>query len=56
MAGRPFIHGVAAFGEAGGAHVATLLANDLANAMIQIGAASLSELRKADVRISGAWQ
>jgi L-lactate dehydrogenase (cytochrome) len=56
MAGRPFIHGVAAFGEAGGAHVATLLANDLANTMIQIGVASLPELRKADVRISGAWR
>lgn len=52
LAGRPFLYGVCALGPAGGGHVATLLREDLANNMIQIGVDSLAGLREAAVHKS----
>ncbi len=59
MAGRPFLYGIAALGAEGGAHVAQLLANDLANNMIQIGVDKVAGLREVEVRqmpFNGAWR
>jgi len=44
LLGRAFMYGVAALGEYGGDHVATILKDDLQNNMVQLGIASLSEL------------
>lgn len=52
LAGRPFIHGVAALGKFGGDHVANILIDDLKNNMVQLGVKDLKELRKAQAIIS----
>ena len=44
MMGRPFMYGVAALGEAGGAHAIEILRDDLKNNMIQLGCARIDEL------------
>jgi len=44
MMGRPFMYGVAALGEAGGAHAIEILRDDLKNNMIQLGCARVDEL------------
>jgi isopentenyl diphosphate isomerase/L-lactate dehydrogenase-like FMN-dependent dehydrogenase len=54
LAGRAFMLGVAALGEAGGAHVAELLAADLKSNMAQLGCATLEEL--GDRLVQGAAQ
>lgn len=45
LCGRPYLYGAAAHGEAGADHVSHILATDLANNMVQLGASSLPELR-----------
>jgi len=45
MLGRPFLYGVAALGKYGAEHVAHILMDDLKNNMVQLGVASLGELR-----------
>jgi L-lactate dehydrogenase (cytochrome) len=45
FAGRPFIYGVSALGEAGATHVADLLVADLKNGMVQLGCRDLAALR-----------
>ena len=47
FAGRAFLLGLAAFGVRGGAHVAEIFADDLKNAMIQLGAKTTADLRLA---------
>jgi L-lactate dehydrogenase (cytochrome) len=44
MMGRPFMYGVGALGEAGGAHAIEILRDDLKNNMIQLGCARIEEL------------
>lgn len=44
MLGRPFMFGVSALGEAGGAHVIEILQEDLRNNMVQLGCRKLDEL------------
>ena len=44
LAGRAFVLGVAALGEAGGEVVAQILRADLENNMIQLGCSKVSEL------------
>ena len=46
LVGRPFLYGIAAIGEKGGDHVAKILEEEISNALIQIGAKNLSELRQ----------
>lgn len=46
LAGRPYLYGAAAHGEAGADHVSHILATDLANNMVQLGVSSLPELRR----------
>jgi L-lactate dehydrogenase (cytochrome) len=48
FAGRPFIYGVSALGEAGATHATELLIADLKNAMIQLGCRDLTELQTLD--------
>ena len=45
FAGRAFLSGLAAFGRAGGQHVAEIFSQDLENLMIQLGSKSLKDLR-----------
>ncbi|BFP43094.1 alpha-hydroxy acid oxidase [Flavobacteriaceae bacterium GF1] len=45
--GRPFIHGVCALGKYGSDHVAHILMDDLKNNMVQLGAKTVEEVRKA---------
>ena len=45
LAGRPYLYGAAAHGEAGADHVSHILATDLANNMVQLGVSRLSQLR-----------
>ena len=45
--GRPFIHGVCALGKYGSDHVAHILMDDLKNNMVQLGAKTVEEIRKA---------
>ena len=45
LLGRAFMYGVAALGRRGGDHVAELLKADLINNMVQLGCATLAELR-----------
>ncbi len=49
FAGRPFFYGVAALGKYGGDHAAHIFIDDLKNNMVQLGAANLAEVRKADL-------
>ena len=49
LAGRPFVHGIAALGKYGGDHVTNILIDDLKNNMVQLGVRNLEELRNADV-------
>jgi len=49
FAGRPYIYGVAALGQYGADHATHILIDDLKNNMVQIGAANLEEIRKADL-------
>lgn len=49
LAGRPFVQGVAALGQYGGDHAATIFVDDLKNNMVQVGAANIEELRMADL-------
>ncbi|WP_083649647.1 alpha-hydroxy-acid oxidizing protein [Salaquimonas pukyongi] len=46
LAGRPYLYGVAAHGEAGADHVSHILATDLANNMMQLGVSTLADLRR----------
>jgi L-lactate dehydrogenase (cytochrome) len=52
LVGRPFVQGVAGLGPLGGDHIAHILIDDLKNNMVQLGAQSLEDIRKADV----AWR
>lgn len=45
MLGRPFLYGVAAIGKYGADHVINILSDDLKNNMVQLGVASISELK-----------
>jgi L-lactate dehydrogenase (cytochrome) len=46
FAGRPFIYGAAAMGQAGTDHIVDIFKSDIENNMIQLGVKSLSELRE----------
>lgn len=46
FAGRPFLYGAAAMGQAGGDHVVDILKADLENNMIQLGVNNVFDLRK----------
>lgn len=46
LAGRPFLYGAAAFGQAGGELIADILKADLENNMIQLGMDKIPDLRK----------
>ncbi len=50
LLGRAFLYSVAALGEAGGHHVAKILADDYANNMVQLGVKDVDELRQLKVR------
>jgi L-lactate dehydrogenase (cytochrome) len=52
LVGRPFVQGVAGLGPLGGDHIAHILIDDLKNNMVQLGAQSIEDIRKADV----AWR
>ena len=45
LLGRAFMFGVAALGQQGGAHVVSILKDELENTMVQLGVDKLSELR-----------
>lgn len=45
MLGRPFLYGVAALGKYGADHVIHILSDDLKNNMVQLGVASIPELK-----------
>ena len=49
FAGRPFFYGAAALGKYGGDHAAHLFIDDLKNNMVQLGAATLAEIREGDL-------
>ncbi|WP_316013895.1 alpha-hydroxy acid oxidase [Roseobacter sp. HKCCA0434] len=53
FAGRPFLYGVAAAGQAGADQALHILRDDLDNAMRQFGAADLAELRRAHGVVAG---
>ena len=46
LLGRAFLYGVAALGDDGGDHVVEILLADMKNVMVQLGCASLQELRE----------
>ena len=46
LLGRAFMYGVAAFGEAGGAHVAEILLAELKANMAQIGVTTIAEVKQ----------
>lgn len=48
FAGRPFLYGAAAAGQAGADHALRILTADLSNALKQFGAANLADLRRPD--------
>jgi len=48
LAGRPFVYGVSALGRYGADHAAHIFIDDLKNNMVQVGAATVEELRKAE--------
>ena len=50
MLGRAFIYGVAALGDAGGDHTASILVDELKNVMTQLGCRDLDELARAGWR------
>ncbi|MFK7803620.1 MAG: alpha-hydroxy acid oxidase [Anaerolineae bacterium] len=49
LMGRPFMYGVGALGEAGGAHVIQLLINDLKTNMSQVGAQNIAEVKALEL-------
>ena len=49
FAGRPFFYGVAALGQNGGDHAAHIFIDDLKINMVQLGAANIQEIRKANL-------
>lgn len=49
FAGRPFFYGAAALGQYGGDHAAQIFIEDLKNNMVQLGAATIQEIREADL-------
>jgi len=54
FAGKAFLWGIAALGEAGPRHVIDLFVEELQSSLGQIGAQSIAEARQADVRHPGA--
>ena len=46
LVGRPFLYGLAAIGTHGGKHVAQILEEEIINALLQIGAKNITELRQ----------
>lgn len=49
FAGRAFVYAVAALGQYGGDHAASILIDDLKNNMVQLGASNIDEIRNADL-------
>ena len=43
---KPFLYGLAAIGTHGGKHVAQILEEEIINALLQIGAKNITELRQ----------
>ena len=54
FAGRAFLMGVAALGEAGGDHVARMFADDVRNALAFLGAKTVAELGSVSIRHASA--
>ena len=46
LVGRPFLFGIAAIGREGGNHVADILGDEISNALVQMGAKNIDELRQ----------
>ena len=46
LVGRPFLYGIAAIGREGGSHVANILRDEMDNALVQMGAKNIAELRQ----------
>ena len=46
LVGRPFLYGIAAIGKRGGDHVTKILEEEINNALVQIGAKNIQELRQ----------
>ena len=46
LVGRPFLYGIAAIGREGGSHVANILKDEMSNALVQMGAKNIAELRQ----------
>ncbi|CAI8347371.1 alpha-hydroxy acid oxidase [Alphaproteobacteria bacterium] len=46
LVGRPFLYGIAAIGSQGGDHVAAILEDEISNALVQMGAKNIAELRQ----------
>jgi L-lactate dehydrogenase (cytochrome) len=46
LVGRPFLYGIAAIGSRGGDHVAAILEDEISNALVQMGAKNIAELRQ----------
>jgi L-lactate dehydrogenase (cytochrome) len=46
LVGRPFLYGIAAIGSQGGDHVAAILEDEISNALVQMGAKNIADLRQ----------
>ncbi len=46
LVGRPFLYGIAAIGKEGGGHVVDILRDEISNALVQMGAKNIAELRQ----------
>ena len=56
FAGRPFLYGLGALGEAGARHVMDLFFDELRTEFQHVGARSVAEAALVTVRHSGAWR
>jgi len=56
FAGRPFLYGLGALGEAGACHVMDLFFDELRTEFMHVGARSVAEAATVSVRHPGAWR
>ena len=56
FAGRPFLYGLGALGEAGASHVMELFFDELRTEFLHVGVRSVAEAATVSVRHPGAWR
>ncbi len=56
FAGRPFLYGLGALGEAGACHVTDLFLDELRTEFVHVGVRSVAEAATISVRHPGAWR